>query len=251
MNKSVSVYRYRHGLRDGIPIGLGYLSVSFGFGITAVGEGLRVLEALIISMTNLTSAGQVAGVTVLTAGGTAAIIVSEMILTQIIINLRYSLMGITLTQRLDQRCTTGHRLMMSFGLTDEIFALAASKPHPVGPSYFYGLMTIPYIGWSTGTLCGALAGQILPTSVRLALGIAIYAMFIAIVLPPMKRERGVLMVVAIAAGLSCCIKYIPFLQFISEGFSIIICAVIAALLMAWISPVKDEEKQAEEDDHET
>ena len=251
MNKSVSVYRYRHGLRDGIPIGLGYLSVSFGFGITAVGEGLRVLEALIISMTNLTSAGQVAGVTVLTAGGTVAIIVSEMILTQIIINLRYSLMGITLTQRLDQRCTTGHRLMMAFGLTDEIFALAASKPYPVGPSYFYGLMTMPYIGWSTGTLCGALAGQILPTSVRLALGIAIYAMFIAIVLPPMKRERGVLMVVAIAAGLSCCIKYIPFLQFISEGFSIIICAVIAALIMAWVCPIKNDAEQDKESDHET
>ena len=250
MNRSVSVYRYRHGLRDGIPIGLGYLSVSFGFGITAVGEGLRVLEALVISMTNLTSAGQVAGVTVLTAGGTVAMIVAEMILTQLIINLRYSLMGITLTQRLDSRCTTKHRMLMSFGMTDEIFALAASKPHPVGPSYFYGLMTVPYIGWALGTLGGALAGQIFPMSVRLALGIAIYAMFIAIVLPPMRRERGVLMSVGIAAGLSCCVRYIPFLSFISDGFSIIICAVIAALLMAWLCPVHEEENATEVDEHE-
>ena len=241
MKNKNSPYRYREGLRDGVPIGLGYLSVSFGFGITAVGQGLHVLEALLISMTNLTSAGQVAGVTVMVSGGVIAMVVAEMILTQIVINLRYSLMGITLTQRLDDRCTTRHRMLMSFGMTDEIFALAASKPHPVGPSYFYGLMTAPYIGWASGTLLGALAGQILPTSVRLALGIAIYAMFIAIVLPPMRRERGVLMAVAIAAGLSCLVHYLPFLQFISDGFSIIICAVAASFLMAWLKPIEGEE----------
>ncbi len=242
MKHTHSPYRYSNGLRDGVPIGLGYLSVSFGFGITAVGQGLHVLEALLISMTNLTSAGQVAGVTVMVAGGTIAMIVAEMILTQLIINLRYSLMGITLTQRLDSRCTTKHRMMMSFGMTDEIFALAASKPYPVGPSYFYGLMTAPYVGWATGTLLGALAGQILPMSIRLSLGIAIYAMFIAIVLPPMRRERGVLMVVAIAAGFSCLLHYLPFMQFISDGFSIIICAVAAALLMAWLKPIPEEEE---------
>ena len=247
MKHTTSVYKYHHGLRDGVPIGLGYLSVSFGFGITAVGQGLHVLEALLISMTNLTSAGQVAGVTVMVSGATMLMLISEMILTQLIINLRYSLMGITLTQRLDGNCTTKHRMMMSFGMTDEIFALAASKPYPVGPSYFYGLMTAPYIGWAMGTLLGALAGQILPDSVRFALGIAIYAMFIAIILPPMRRERGVFSVVAIAAGLSCCIKYIPFLQFISDGFSIIICAIIAALLMAWLKPISDETEETEEE----
>lgn len=249
MKATVSPYRYTAGLRDGVPIGLGYLSVSFGFGITAVGEGLRVLEALIISMTNLTSAGQVAGVTVIAAGGTMLMIMAEMIMTQLIINLRYSLMGITLTQRLDSKCTTRHRLLMSFGMTDEIFALAASKPYSVGPSYFYGLMTAPYIGWAMGTLLGALAGQILPMDVRYALGIAIYAMFVAIVLPPMRRERGVLWAVVIAAVLSCLVRYLPFLQFISEGFSIIICAVIAALVMAWFCPIPED--QREEAEHES
>lgn len=236
MSHPRSPYGYWDGLRDGLPIGLGYLSVSFGFGITAVGEGLRILEALLISMTNLTSAGQLAGVTVIVTAGTLI----EMILTQLIINLRYSLMGITLTQRLDSRCNTRHRLCMSFGLTDEIFAVAASKPHPVGPSYFYGLMTLPYIGWASGTLFGALAGQILPEQFRMALGIMIYAMFVAIVLPPMKRERGVLFVVLLAAGLSCCMEYLPFLQWISDGFAIIICAVVAAVIMALVSPIKDE-----------
>ncbi|MBQ8212940.1 MAG: AzlC family ABC transporter permease [Clostridia bacterium] len=237
-----SPYRYFDGLRDGLPIGLGYLSVSFGFGITAVGEGLRFLEALIISMTNLTSAGQVAGVTVIVAAGT----ILEMILTQFVINLRYSLMGITLTQRLDCRCTTPHRLLMSFGLTDEIFAVAASKPYPVGPSYFYGLMTLPYIGWAGGTLLGALAGQILPESIRVAMGIMIYAMFVAIILPPMKKDRGVLGAVLIAALLSCAVAYLPFLSWISEGFSIIICAVVAAVVMAILRPISDEADAKEE-----
>lgn len=241
MTNHRSPYRYFHGLKDGIPIGLGYLSVSFGFGISAVGEGLRVLEALIISMTNLTSAGQVAGVTVIVACGTLL----EMVLTQLVINLRYSLMGITLTQRLDSKCTTGHRLLMSFGLTDEIFALAASKPYPVGPSYFYGLMTSPYVGWASGTLLGALAGSILPDNLRSAMGIMIYAMFVAIVLPPMKQNRGVLLTVVIAVGLSLGMAYIPGLNAISDGFAIIICAVIAAIVMAILRPIPDEEGRDE------
>ena len=239
MSNRVSPYGYLDGLRDGIPIGLGYLSVSFGFGISAVGDGIRMLEALLISMTNLTSAGQVAGVAVIVAAGT----ILEMILTQLVINLRYSLMGITLTQRLDARCTVPHRMLMSFGLTDEIFAVAVAKPYPVGPSYFYGLMTIPYIGWAGGTLLGALAGQIFPADLRAAMGIMIYTMFVAIILPPAMQHRGVLFTVLIAAGLSCCIKYIPQLSWISEGFSIIVCAVLAAVIMALVSPVEAEEEE--------
>ena len=241
MNKGCSPYRFRQGVRDGLPIGLGYLSVSFGFGITAVSEGLRVLEALLISMTNLTSAGQVAGVTVIIAAGSLV----EMVLTQLIINLRYSLMGITLTQRLDNGCTTRHRVLMSFGMTDEIFAVAASKTERDGPSYFYGLMILPYIGWAAGTLMGALAGQILPMEIRAALGIMIYAMFIAIVLPPAKRERGVLYAVLLAAALSCAVRYLPFFGWISEGFSIILCAVVAAAVMAIVRPLPDEREPDE------
>lgn len=236
MAKTVSPYRYVHGLRDGIPIGLGYLSVSFGFGISAVGKGLRMLEALIISMTNLTSAGQVAGVAVIVAGGTLI----EMILTQLVINLRYSLMGITLTQRLDARCSTPHRLLMSFGLTDEIFAVAASKPSFVGPAYFYGLMTAPYVGWATGTLLGAVAGNLLPASVQSAMGIMIYAMFVAIVLPPMKKHLEILLTVAIAAAVSCALHYLPVLNRISSGFAIIISALTAALVMALLRPLPDD-----------
>ena len=237
MARGISPYRYREGLKDGLPIGLGYLSVSFGFGITAVGEGLRILETLLISMTNLTSAGQVAGVTVIVAAGTLL----EMMLTQLVINLRYSLMGITLTQRLDAGCTTPKRLLMSFGITDEIFAVAVSKPHPVGPGYFYGLMTLPYLGWSGGTLLGAVAGQMLPQNIRNAMGIMIYAMFIAIILPPMKKDRGVLLVVLLASVLSCAVYFLPFLKWISAGFSIILCALVAAVVMAILKPIDVED----------
>lgn len=232
-----SPYRYFQGFKDGIPVGLAYLSVSFGFGITALQLGFKAIEAILISMTNLTSAGQVAGVTVVAAGGTLI----ELILTQIVINSRYALMGITLTQKLSPECTTGHRLLMSCGITDEIFAIAVSKEHPVGPAYFYGLMTTPYLGWSLGTALGAFAGQLLPDSFRNALGILIYAMFLSIMLPTAKKKLGVLLTIVIAVAFSCCFKFIPIFSFLSEGFSIILSALAAALIVALIRPVKEEE----------
>ncbi len=228
------------GLRDGVPIGLAYLSVSFGFGITAVSLGLTVLESLLISMSNLTSAGQVAGITVIAAAGG----ILEMILTQLVINLRYSLMGITLTQRMDAGCTTRRRLLMSFGLTDEIFALAVSKPS-ISSSYYYGLMVTPWLGWSTGTLLGALMGQILPDSLRSALGILIYAMFLSIMIPVAKKSRSILAVTLLAMIFSTCIAYIPLLSFITEGFSIIISSVLAAALVALVCPEQEKEGQTD------
>ena len=237
MTKKVSPYRYINGLKEGIPIGLGYLSVAFGLGITAVSMGIKALEALLVSMTCMTSAGELAGFVIIASSGT----IMEMILAQLVINLRYALMGISLTQRLDDRCTTPKRLLMAFGISDENFVLASSKPYPVGPSYFYGLMTCPYIGWSLGTLLGALAGQILPNNLQMALGIMIYAMFIAIIIPPACKSKGVLGTILIAVGLSCCLEYIPLFAFVSDGFAIIICALVAACIMAILSPVAEDE----------
>ena len=243
MAKNLSPYRYINGLKEGIPIGLGYLSVAFGLGITAVSMGIKALEALLVSMTCMTSAGQLAGFVIIASSGT----IMEMILAQIVINLRYALMGISLTQRLDDRCTTPKRLLMAFGISDENFVLASSKPYSVGPSYFYGLMTFPYIGWSLGTLLGALAGQILPNDLQMALGIMIYAMFIAIIVPPACKSRGVLGTILISVALSCCLKYIPVFSFVSNGFSIIICALIAACVMALLCPVENEETNEKEE----
>lgn len=244
MDKARSPYGFREGLRDGMPIGLGYLSVSFGFGVMAVASGLFWAETLLISMTNLTSAGQVAGVKVLEgalhAGAVTAGGLIEMALCQLIINLRYALMGVALTQRLDGTMTGGRRMFFGMFITDEIFAVSSSKPHWVGTRYFSGLATAPYIGWALGTLLGAAAGNILPQGITRALGVALYAMFIAIILPPMRQEKGVLLCVLLAAGVSCVLTYVPCFSFLSGGFVIIISAVVAAAAMAFIKPVEEE-----------
>ena len=230
---------FTNGLKDGIPIALGYLSVSFGFGITAVNQGISPLVAVLISLTNLTSAGQVAGVEVIRAMGTLI----EMALTQLTINLRYFLMSLSLSQKLDRSFTLPHRLLASFGITDEIFGVASSKKERVTPTYMYGLILLPFIGWSLGTLLGAVAGNILPDSVKHALGIAIYGMFVAIVVPPAKRDRGVLAASLLGIVVSITLALVPFLKFITPGFAIILSALIGASVAAWLFPIADSEEE--------
>lgn len=227
------------GLKDGIPIALGYLSVSFGFGITAVNGGLSPLAAVLISLTNLTSAGQVAGLDVIFNNGSFL----EMALTQFTINIRYFLMSLSLSQKLGQKFSLPHRLLSSFGITDEIFGVASSKREPLNPIYMYGLILLPFIGWSLGTLLGAVAGNILPKSVNDALGIAIYGMFVAIVLPPAKREHGVLLASLISIAVSLALAFIPLFSFITSGFAIIISALVAAVAAAILFPLKEEEDE--------
>lgn len=223
---------YKKGLRDGLPIALGYLSVSFTFGITAVGMGIPPVAAILISMTNLTSAGQVQGINIIAAGGGYL----EMALAQLIINLRYALMGLSLSQKLSPKYNLLHRIISSFGITDEIFAVASGQKGEIPPKYMYGLMTLPYIFWAAGTAAGALLGAILPQNIQDALGIAIYGMFIAIVIPPAKKSRGIFMVALFASVFSCIITYVPLFSAISPGISVIICAVIAAGLGALLFP---------------
>ena len=232
MNKRAEFLK---GFKDGLPIGLGYLSISFGFGITAVNLGIKAIYTILISMTNLTSAGQVAGISIIAAAGTLL----EIALTQLVINLRYSLMGIALSQKLDKSFGTIHRILSSFFITDEIFSVAMLKKGPVTPSYMYGLSVLPYIGWALGTTLGALAGNILPASVSSALGIAIYGMFIAIVVASAKKDRGVLLAVVISIAVNCVIKYVPVFSFITPGFAVIICAVSAAAIAAAVKPVEE------------
>ena len=226
---------FNKGIKDGIPIALGYLSVSFSFGLMVVNNDLSILTAVLISMTNLTSAGQVAGLAVITAGGTYA----EMALTQLIINIRYALMSISLSQKLDKSFTLPHRFTTAFGITDEIFAVASSKPVEVSKGYMYGLIIMPFIGWSMGTLTGAVAGNILPAMLKAALGIAIYGMFLAIIIPSARDSAGVLFAVLVAAAISCVLRYAPIFKSITQGFAIIICAVTAACAAALLFPVKE------------
>lgn len=231
---------FKRGVHTGLPVGLGYFSVSFGFGAMAIAQGLSALDATLISATNLTSAGQFAGLTLIVAMGT----LWEMVMTQVVINSRYSLMSLALAQRMGERIGFFPRLFIAFFNTDEIFALAMARKEPLTVPFLLGLGTLPFFGWTGGTLMGALAGSVLPTDIRAALGVMLYGMFIAIVVPPAKQEKPVLVVVILAIVLSCLFAWVPALQRVSAGISIVLCTVIAAAACAALFPVPDEEVAA-------
>ena len=228
---------FKKGLKDGIPICLGYLSVSFAFGVYAVSSGLTAAEALLLSLTNVTSAGQMAGVPIIVQGGTLL----ELAACQLVINLRYALMSVSLSQKLDGSVTLRDRLIIAFMNTDEVFAVASRKQHTIRTPYMLGLITLPYLGWAAGTLLGAAAGDVLPALIADALGVAIYGMFIAIVVPAARHSRPTLLCALLAAGLGCCFRFIPALQCVPEGFVIIICAVAAAAVCAVLFPFTDRD----------
>ncbi|MFI3212013.1 MAG: AzlC family ABC transporter permease [Eubacteriales bacterium] len=232
----------RKGLQDGIPIGLGYLSVSFTFGIISVSYGLTWWQTLLISMTNMTSAGQFAGVSIMASMGTYV----EMALTQFIINLRYSLMSVSLSQKVNHNFKGIYRWLLGFGITDEVFAVAIGQKGKIGKSYVLGLIITPYIGWTMGTLLGAIFGNILPEMVSSALGIALYGMFIAIMVPPAKENKSIAIVILIAVFMSCCFQWIPVLKKVSVGFVVIICGVVASIIGAILYPIAGEEQLQKE-----
>ena len=229
---------YSTGVSRGLPVGMGYFSVSFGFGAMAISQGLRVFAATLISVSRLTSAGQFAGLTVIVAAAT----LWEMILTQLIINSRYALMSLALSQRMGQRIGILPRLVIAFFNTDEIFALAMARVEPLTVPFMLGLGTLPILGWTLGTLCGALAGSVLPASIQAALGVMLYGMFIAIVVPPAKADKKILAAVILALGRSTAFTIVPLLQQVSAGISIVICTVAAAALCAWWFPIAEEEE---------
>ena len=231
---------FAKGFRHGIPIGLGYLSVAFTFGMKAVADGLSPLEALLISMTNVTSAGQFAGLPLILAQASYL----EVALTQLIINLRYALMSLSISQKMDSDMNTPRRLFFSFMNTDEIFAVASSQPGKVSHWYLYGLMTAPYLGWSVGTILGAVAGTLLPVFLRNALGIAIFGMFLAIIVPPAKENRVVLGCVLSAFAASAAFAFLPVLRDLSSGNRTIILTVVISALAAVLFPRPAEEEAA-------
>lgn len=231
---------FKKGIYHGVPICLGYLSVAFGFGIMSVRLGLGVLETIIISMTNLTSAGQAAGVGIIAAGGGLI----EMVMTQLVINLRYALMALSLSQKLDEKFTTPHRLIAAFGITDEIFAVSSVQSGKLRPEYMYGLILISALGWTLGTALGAAAGSILPAAITDAMGLVLYGMFLAIIIPPARESRSVMAAVLIAAVISILFYYV--FTAVSGGFAIIISAVAAALICAKLFPIPEEDEEVAE-----
>lgn len=228
---------YKSGMRDGIPVALGYFAVSFTFGMAASTSGLGILQAALVSLTNVTSAGQFSGLAIIAAGGTYV----EIALTQLIINLRYCLMSFSLAQKLDRSAPGWHRYLMAYSVTDEIFALDTSLAGALRPAYHYGITCVAVPGWVIGTFIGAVSGNILPAFVISALGVAIYGMFLAIVIPPARQNRTILAVVLSAMGLSFLFSVLPILKEVTSGFVIIITTVVIAGVAAAIKPIEEKE----------
>lgn len=226
---------WKQGMKDGVPICLGYFAVSFTFGMMAVGQGLTVWEAVFISITNVTSAGQFAGLTLIAAGAPYY----EMAITQLIINLRYCLMSFALSQKLQRNVPFFHRFLVAYGVTDEIFGVTVSQEGKVSPSYPYGAMSVAIPGWVLGTLAGAISGNLLPDFMVSALGIAIYGMFLAIIIPPATENKVVMKVVIGAMVMSGLFSFLPLLNRVSAGFVIIITTLLVAGVAAYLHPVEE------------
>ena len=227
------------GMKAGMPVCVGYFSVSFGFGAMAIAQGLSIWQAVLISASNLTSAGQFAGLTVIAAG--SAMI--EMILTQLVINSRYALMSLALGQRLGPKVGTGKRLVAAFFNTDEIFALGMAQGKQLTTAFFVGAGVVATIGWTSGTALGAIAGSLLPESIRMALGVMLYGMFIAVVVPQAQEEKTILVSVILALIVSSLFAWVPWLARISDGLAIVICTVVTAAVCAVLFPVNEEVAQ--------
>ncbi len=225
-----------YGFKSGIPIALGYIPVSFTFGLMAVSGGIPVWMAVFISISNLTSAGQFAGTNLIIS--TASFL--EIALTTFVINIRYMLMSLSLTQRLEPKMSLGKRLLVGYGVTDEIFSVASMKEGKLTFPYLVGLIIGPVIGWTSGTALGAIISTALPENLSNAMGIALYSMFIAIVLPVAKKSKEVTLIVVISVAIVCLFKYIPVFDGISSGFRVIIATIIAAGLGALLFPIKEE-----------
>lgn len=228
--------QWKNGFKDGIPICLGYFAVSFTFGIMANGAGLSVWQAVLVSFTNLTSAGQFAGLGIIAAGAPFA----EMAMTQFIINLRYCLMSCSLSQKLDQKAPFFHRLFIGYGVTDEIFGVSVCKPDILHPFYSYGLISAAVPGWTLGTLAGAVSGDLLPARILSALNVALYGMFLAVIIPPARTSRVLCGVIIVSMVCSLIFTLVPGLSAVSSGFKIIILTVLIAGAAAYFFPIDKE-----------
>lgn len=228
---------FLEGVRDGLPICLGYFSVSMAFGLTAVLSGVPIWAAVMISLTNLTSAGQFAGMNLIAAQGALV----EIGLTTLIINVRYFLMSISVSQKVEQKMTMKERLAVSFGITDEIFAVSMQRDHDLTTTYMAGLIITPVLGWTSGTFVGAAATAFMPAALSNALGIALYGMFIAVIVPPAREHKNVLFAVVLAIVASAACKYLPIVKDLSGGWTIILITIVVCLIAAWLFPLEESE----------
>lgn len=224
---------FRKGFKDGVPIALGYISVAFAFGMLAVQNGLPLWSPILLSISNFTGTGQFAGIDLISSGAG----LWEVTFTILVINIRYILMSLSLSQHLVKDMPVWQRMVIAFGNTDEIFGVSIRQTEPLTMRYMTGIILCAYSGWNAGTILGVLAGSALPVMVRAALGIALYAMFIAIIIPPARESKPILKVIGLSVLLSCLFSFVPVLSRIGNGWIIIICGVVSAALGAYFFPL--------------
>lgn len=232
MNKRSDMLR---GMRDAVPVGLGYLAVSFAFGLAAARMGIPALAATLMSLSNLTSAGQFAGVGVIAAGGGLA----ELALTQLVINARYFLMSCALSQRIAPKAPLWQRAAVSFGVTDEIFALSMAAKEPLSPWYSFGMMGLCIFGWTLGTALGATLGGVLPAPLMNALGIALYAMLTAAIVPPSRDNRLLRLIIVVSMATSGAAAVLPLLSAIPKGLRIVLLTLVITGWAALRHPLEE------------
>ena len=230
---------FMEGMRDGLPIGLGYFAVSFSLGIVARNAGLNAFQGFLASLLTNASAGEYAIFTLIAANATYF----EVAIMTLITNARYLLMSCALSQRFSPDTGIGHRLLLGYDVTDELFGITIARPGMINPFYTYGAMCLAIPGWSIGTALGVIAGNILPFRVVSALSVALYGMFIAVVVPKARDDSHVFVAVCIAVAISVALKYIPVFANLSGGFAIIICTVVASLIAAVLFPVEVSEDE--------
>ena len=230
-------------MRDGIPVGVGYFAVSFALGIAMKNAGLSWIDGWFMSMLNVASAGEYAATQVIASGGSYL----TMALMTLIANARYMLMSCSLSQKLSPDTKPVHRFLIGYAVTDELFGLAISRDTYLEPAYFYGAVLVSILPWCIGTSAGVVMGEILPKAVVSALSVALYGMFIAIFIPPAKKNRTILFLIIISFLTSWLSERIPYVSSLSSGTRTIILTVTIAGLAALFRPISEEEE--EEEDH--
>jgi predicted branched-subunit amino acid permease len=230
------------GMKDGLPVALGYLAVSFTLGIAAVKSGLTPFQAFATSALNNTSAGEFAAFSLIGAG----VSYMEIALTTLILNMRYILMSCALSQKIDKNTPIVHRFLMAYDVTDEIFGLSIMSEGRLDPKYTYGLIAISAPSWAIGTYLGAVMGSVMPAGVLSAMNLALYGMFIAVIVPPAKKDKTIAVVIAVSMLSSLMFSILPGLREISSGIVVIILTVVISLAAAILFPVCGDKKEKKE-----
>lgn len=235
MNESRMTW-YKKGLKDGIPIALGYFAVSFTLGIAAKNAGFSAFQSMITSMLINASAGEFAGFTLMAAG--AGLL--EVVLMEAIANARYLLMSCALSQKLSSDTPLHHRLLLGFYLTDEFFGLSVSVPKTLNPFYTYGMISLGAPAWAFGTYFGCLMGNVLPVNIVNALSVSLYAMFLAIIVPPARKNKVLLVLIIISMLTSYLFGILPIIREISSGVRIILLTILLSGAAAILFPIKED-----------